>query len=204
MRIPSLDPRLLIGVGLVIVAVIGVVGVVLAANRTVSVYAAAAPIAAGAPVDPGAFDVVEVHVATPSGLYLAPGDATDDLVITRPIGPGEFIPLSALGTEDAGMSAVVVPITGAVPASVATGSDVTLWAAQPGEKSGTFAASAVLVESAHVVALIAEERMIGSGSVQLELRVPAAQVAAVLDAIANGAQLQVVPIHTPLVTGQGN
>ena len=139
-----------------------------------------------------------MHIATPTDLYLRPGAAPDEFVVTRPIGAGEFIPVSALGEPDAGTAAVVVPISGGVPASVAIGSEVALWAAKPADKPGTFAASSVLVESAQVVAVIEEDRMIGAGGLELELRIPSGQVAAVLDAIANGAQLQVVPLHTPL------
>ena len=204
MRLPALNLRLVLGVVLILAAVLGVVSVVLNANRTVTVYAAPTPLAAGTAVSINSLARVDVHVGTPTNLYLTPSNGDGEIVITRPIGAGEFIPMSALGEPDAGIASVVVPLTGSIPASVGVGTDVAVWVARPGEKSGTYAASQVLVESAHVVRVVEDERMIGKGGVQLELRIPISQVSAVLDAIANGSQLQVVPLHTPMQAGSGN
>lgn len=202
-----LDPRLLIGSILVVASVCGVIWVVSSANRTVSVYVASAPIAQGDPLTSQSLSIVEVPVSASNELYLTPEQFDDSgfagldgaaVISTRPIGEGEFLPLSAVGVADESSAPVVVTISGALPEHVSTGVTVELWAASPGERPGTYGAPVVLVQQAHVVRVLESQQLVNSGQVEVELRIPDADLAEVLTALTNGSRLHVVPVYRPV------
>lgn len=194
-----LDPRLLIGSLLVVASVLGVVWVVSSAKQTVPVYVAAAPIAQGDAVTEQSLSLVEIPVAATNDLYLTPeGLADASIITTRPIGEGEFVPLSALGVGDETSAPVVVTISGALPENVGTGVAVELWAAAPGERPGTYNTPVVLVQQAQVVRVLESQQLVNNGQVEVELRIPDADLAEVLTALTNGSRLHVVPVYQPL------
>jgi hypothetical protein len=150
------------------------------------------------------------------------------VIITRSVSAGELIPHSAVGSQaGANLTSLVVATPSALPASVVPGSRVDLWAAvQASEQAdgddgtdadgtadagtgdsgdaptdggaGSFAPPSVLVSSAIVVRIIDQKQLVASSGSSVELLVPKADVAAVLDAVANGAILSVVPVDLPL------
>lgn len=194
-----LDPRLLIGSILVVASVLGVIWVVSSAKQTVPVYVAAAPIAQGDTISEQSLSLVEVPVAASNDLYLAPetlGDAA--IITTRPIGQGEFVPLSALGAGDDSSAPVVVSISGALPENVSAGVAVELWAAAPGERPGTYEAPMVLVQQAQVVRVLESQQLVNNGQVEVELRLPDADLAEVLTALTNGSRMHLVPVYQPV------
>ncbi|KAB1641156.1 SAF domain-containing protein [Gulosibacter chungangensis] len=194
-----LDPRLLIGSVLVIASVLGVVWVVSAAKQTVPVYVAAVAIAQGDTISEQSLSLVEVPVAGSNELYLSPESLSDAAIITtRPIGAGEFIPLSALGAGDDASAPVVVAISGALPENVSTGVAVELWAAAPGERPGTYEPPVVLVQQAQVVRVLESQQLVNNGQVEVELRLPDADLAEVLTALTNGSRMHLVPVFQPV------
>lgn len=194
-----LDPRLLIGSLLVVASVVGVVWVVSSAKQTVPVYVAAAPIAQGDAVTEQSLSLVEIPVAETNELYLMPDGLADaSIITTRPIGQGEFVPLSALGVGDETSAPVVVTISGALPENVGTGVAVELWAASPGERPGTYNTPVVLVQQAQVVRVLESQQLVNNGQVEVELRIPDADLAEVLTALTNGSRLHVVPVYKPV------
>lgn len=194
-----LDPRLLIGSLLVVASVLGVIWVVSSAKQTVTLYAAAVPIAQGDSITAETLSVLEVPVAPSNDLYLTPDQLGESSVIsTRPIGAGELLPLSALGVGDDASAPVVVTISGALPENVVTGVAVELWAAAPGERPGTYGAPVVLVQQAQVVRVLESQQLVNSGQVEVELRIPDDDLAGVLTALTNGSRLHVVPVYRPV------
>lgn len=196
-RRTRVDPRLFVGILLVVLAVAGVVGVVQAAARTTRVYAAATALASGDTISDDKLRAVEVSAAMSTDLYLTRLDGSPRIA-TRPIGAGELVPLSALGMADPGRAAVVVPISGVLPADIGPGTDVEVWAAEPGQRPGTFTAPRVLVTNAHVVRVIESDGLVASDSVNVEVRVARTDLPAVFGATANGSRLQLVPTVQPV------
>ena len=92
------DPRLLIGLALIALAVAAVVMIVQGADTTSPFYAAARDLAPGTVV--GDDDLVVVHVRVSSGEYVPQSDAVVGRVLNRTIGAGELIPVSALVSAD--------------------------------------------------------------------------------------------------------
>lgn len=206
-RRPPLDPRLLIGIGLVVASVAGVVALVGAADRRITVYAADTTIAPGQHV--GADDLVVRQVALDDApaLYLTAADLpASGLVATSVIRAGELVPRSAVGSASGSEStALVLPLAGDVSESVVAGADVDVWASaagpdDPSVAEGTgFGPPVVIVPDATVVRVVEDDGFVSAADGRsIEVLVPRSRIARVLQAIADGDALAVVPAGIPL------
>lgn len=92
------DPRLLVGLLMIAVAVTAVTGIVRASDTTAPYYAAKDTLAPGTVLTRD--DVVVVHVRIPSGPYVAPTQEPWGQVVTRVVGDGEIVPRAALADPD--------------------------------------------------------------------------------------------------------
>lgn len=194
------DPRFAIGIALVVLSVAGVVAIVSTADSSVEVMAAREDFAPGQRVSAADLQLTKARVADADSLYLSRADVPDGgLVITRPVSRGELLPQSAVGTADGlELTSVVVSTTTELPESVGSGSRIDVWSAAQ-EQTGTFAAPTVIVPSAMVVRLVQDEGLVvDSSGPSVELLVPRSSVARVLEAVANGAAISVVPVDLPL------
>jgi hypothetical protein len=170
------------------------------ADSTIAVLSARVALFSGDRVS--ADDLVERRVRLDglAGDYLTAKDLPRaGLVITKPVATGELVPLSAVGARSGvRKTSVVVPLSGELAASVAVGSPVELWSATVGE-SQHFERPKVLVASATVVRLLDDETLVArSSAVSVELQIPRSRTSAVLDAIANGSSLSLVPATSPV------
>jgi len=193
------DPRFAIGVLLVAASVAGVVAIVGAADTSLTVYAARGALSPGDRVDADDLVAVDVRLDGAHELYLVPSDLPDDgLVVTRPIGDGELVAASAVGsTLGEQQTAIVLAVNGELAASVDAGSGVDVWSARQAG-SGLFEAPAVIVSAATVVRLVDREGfVVDDGSAAIEVLVPRAQIARVLEAVANDDAISVVPASLP-------
>ena len=194
------DPRFAIGIVLVVVSVLGVVGVVSAADSSVFVYAARSSLSPGDRVHASDVDARSVRLGSLGSRYLVDGDIPrTGFVVTRAVSAGELIPASAVGDVlGSAVASIVVSVSGELARSVGDGSVVDLWCAKETEDS-VFGPPAVLVASATVVRVIAAEGVIADRSQQsVELLVPRTKTAAVLEAIANADALSLVPSSIPV------
>jgi len=193
------DPRFIIGLLLVAASVGGVYAIVSFADTSVPAYTARDPLAQGDVISLD--DLVESHVRLDGAddLYLLEGDVPDDgLVVVKPVAAGELVPASAVGSA-AGQrfASVVLTLATQLPASVGPGSPVDLWSAQEGDDG--FGPPTVLVSSATVVRLVTSEGLVVDKRVAtVELLVPKSKIARVLEAVANGDALSVVPVSIPV------
>jgi hypothetical protein len=203
------DPRFAIGLALVVVSVAGVVGLVSQANSSVDVFAARTTLTPGEHVSASDLVPTSVRAGRIEKLYLSAGQIpSSGVVITRSVAAGELVPSSAVGSEaGAGLTSVVVSVNSVLAASIGPGSRVDLWSAaqattmvgdSTGAAPGTFEAPTVLVSSAIVVRIVDQKNLVATQGTSVELLVPKSDTASVLDAIANGAALSVVPVDLPL------
>ncbi len=88
------DPRLVVGLALIAVAVTGVAVALSAADRTEPVYATRGELVPGAVIGPDDLEIQHVRVG--AGYVRAPQGDPTGLVVTRSIGAGELIPAGAL------------------------------------------------------------------------------------------------------------
>jgi hypothetical protein len=193
----ALDPRLLIGVALILASALGTTALVGALTRTVVVYRAEGPILAGQHVTAARLAPATVRLGDAAALYLSGALPPGGLVATRPIAAGEMVPRSAVGTDPAVHSAtVVVDLASPLASGVAVGSTVDLWsAAKSDPNENRYAPPVVLVGDAVVARVVAPGGLIaGTKEDSVELQVPRDEVAAVLAAQAGGARLSAVEI----------
>ena len=193
------DPRFAIGVVLVAASIAGVVAIVGAADSSLVVYAARAPLAPGDHIDLDDLEATSVRLDGADALYLGPSDVPDDgLVVTKPVADGELVPASAVGSSlGEQQTAIVLAVNGELAASVVAGSGVDVWSARQ-TGSGLFEAPAVIVSGATVVRLVDRDGfVVDDGSAAIEVLVPKAQIARVLEAVANDDAISVVPASLP-------
>jgi hypothetical protein len=206
-RRTTLDPRLLLGIALVAASVAGVLGIVGAADRRVTVYAAAETLAPGDRV--AADDLVPRQVALDDArtLYLTDADlGPSGLFATTVVRRGELVPRSAVGSEQGSDStSLVLRLGGEVSASVVAGAVIDVWASPrlngdpQGGAAGGFGPPAVLCSDAITVRVVAADGIVSAGDGQsVEVLIPRSRVARLLQAIANGDALAVVPAGIPL------
>lgn len=194
------DPRFAIGLVLVLAAVGGVFVIVAGSDRTTTVYAARSVLTVGEHLEAGDLGLSQVRLDGADDLYLTPGRLpADGVIVTRTVAEGELVPASAVGRNSgAERSSVVVDLTSTLAAAVGPGAVVDVWSArQTGQAK--FAPPAVLVGRAGVVRIVEPVGLVAAnGRRSVELLVPRDRVAAVLEAIANGDAIAVVPVNEPL------
>jgi hypothetical protein len=194
------DPRFAIGLALVVGSVVGVYAIVAGSDRTTPVYAARASLAVGDRIDPSDLVVARVRLDGSAGLYVTPDRLPGDgLVVTRTVTAGELLPLSAVGTTAGALvTSVVVDLQGKLAAAIQAGSVVDVWSARQGENQ-RFGPPSVLVGRASIVRIVESTGLITADNGQsVEILVPKDKVAAVLESIANGDAIAVVPVNTAL------
>lgn len=202
------DPRLLIGLALVLASVVLGARVVGAAQQTIGVWALARDVGAGQPLTTADLRVVQVHLdAATATAYLAASDVLDaDLVALRGLGAGELVPRSALGRSgDLTSRPVTVPVAGNVPQGVQVGALVDLWVVRADGVSASDDASEPerLVEAAEVSAVVTGGGALGARSgADVQVVVPEAAMPAVLQAVSDDADLVLVPV--PGAAGAGS
>ena len=195
------DPRFAIGVVLVVVSAASVVGIVLSVDRTVQVYAATGALHAGDRVTESDLESRFVRLDGVEGVYLTQGALPKEgVVIVRTVSAGELVPLAAVGQiVGERVASVVVSVSTQLPKSVAPTSVVDLWTASEVD-SGVYGPPAVLVASATVVRVLESSGFIaGAQTVGVELLVPRDRIARVLEALANGDTMSLVPVSLSVV-----
>ena len=150
------DPRLLVGLLLIAVAIVGVTVIVQGADRTAAYYAAGTTLTPGSVIEEG--DLTVTHVRVAEGTYLAATDAAEPWgqVATRVIEHGELIPASALtGPEQFDARPVAVVTTSPVADDVQAGASVDVWVTAPDEAGQPV--SALVGEQLVVTDVVREE-----------------------------------------------
>lgn len=189
------DPRLAIGIALVIGSIAAVVGIVALADEGVEVYAAPSLLTAGERVTADDLELRRVALGADAEAYLSVDEMPrEGVVVSRTIGAGELVPRAAVGDERGPRSTtVVVALTTPLGATVAPGDTLDLWAS-PEEEAGRFGAPTVIASGAQLVREVAEDGIVaGAEAARVELLVPRRDVARILFALANGDALAAVP-----------
>lgn len=183
------DPRLLIGLLLIAIAVTAVSGIVRSADTTVAYYAAKDVLTPGSVLT--AKDVVVVQVRVPDGAYLAPGEEPWGQVVTRVVGDGELLPRGALAApQDFEGRPIAVRTSLPLADGVQQGSivDVYLTRTDGDEPQTELVASGLVVESVDH-----DSGSFSVGTVEtVYVVVPQDDVAPFLDALATEGDISVV------------
>jgi hypothetical protein len=195
-----IDPRFAVGVVLIVLSVVGVVALVTSANSSIDVLAARTALTPGQRVSASDLVPTSVRAGQAEKLYLRASDVPPSgLIVTRAVSAGELVPTSAVGSR-AGLrlTSIVVTVNAPLAESIGAGSRVDVWAAREID-SDHFAAPRVLASSAIVVRIVDSKSIMttNSGS-SVELLVSKTSTAGLLEDVANGAAISVLPVDLPL------
>lgn len=193
------DPRLIVGIVLVVASVLMGTLLVSRLSATTPVLVARGTIVPGDEIDPEQLTTVELRLGDQQDQYVGSVDAVPDgAVATRTIQAGELLPVSALGQgSDVPLRPVVIPVDATVAESVVPGAAVELWHTASGEAADPGAANgggAELLVSDAVVRRIDEGSSLGMRSMAVEVLVPKDQVGTLLEVLARGERLDVIGV----------
>ena len=201
------DIRLPIGIVVILASIAAAVGLVAALDRTETAWAAPHDLVVGDVVRLADLHPRPVRLDLVEGAYLVGSlDPDAEIVVLRSVGVGELIPLSAVGdVASIETAVVVVPIDGPLASGLVPGSSADLWAARPEQGGGTASGPPVVLVPAAVVGRVVEDAGIVAGAaIAVEVVVPRDRVAAVLDALAAGGAIALVPaLPTPPTVDPG-
>lgn len=193
------DARLVIGVLLVLLSVLGGARLVASFDDATPVYAAARPLLPGQEVAEADVTAISVRLEDTAGRYvdaaapLAPGT-----FVLRTVQVGELVPASAIGSaQQADDKTVTVPVDPAAASTLDVGSVVDIWVSRrdndaPGAR---YLDPELVLEQAVVADVPADSAALGMGvgRTAVQVVVPAEEVAAVISSVDQEARLTLVP-----------
>lgn len=193
------DPRLIIGLVLLLTSVALGARVVALADHTEPVYAARGTLPTGTPLTTDALMVVRVRLAGTEAAYL---DARRSLppgqVLVRPVGSGEIVPLAAIAPAEAlELRPVSIPIDGDPPAGLVSGGVVDVWASAKRREAvgGGYDEPERIARTVEVFDVRAPGTGLSSSRTgSAEVLLPFEELASVLDALANQARVVILPV----------
>ena len=188
------DPRLLVGVLLVLVSVAGVVFLVGSADRTTEVFAARGGIAVGERLTQDNVVRAKVRLGETEQHYItAESGLPDGVVAVQRIGKDQLVPRASLGSVDElDRKPVALTIEETLPAQAVAGARVDVWVAQPDARNG-FSEPKLLLPGAEIAEVTSGSTALGSSKTTvLMVLVEDGQMPALLGAQANKAKISVV------------
>ncbi|MDD1477033.1 hypothetical protein [Arthrobacter sp. H16F315] len=188
------DPRLIIGILLVLASVAGVIAVVGAADQTAEAYTAREAIAVGETLSADKLDRVKVRLGEVEQHYLTPATGVPDgLVAVQRIGKDQLLPRGSFGRPDGlDRKPVAVTVEEALPEQAVAGSRVDVWVALPDTRNG-FSQPALLLPGAEIARITPGSTALGSArSTVVMVLVTDGQMPNLLGAQANKAKISVV------------
>lgn len=189
------DPRLIVGIILVVASVLMGALLVSRLAATVPVLVVRSPVVPGDVIDPDDLGTVQMRLGEQEGLYVGTVEAIPEgAVATSAIQAGELLPLSAVGqASDVPLRPIVIPVDTTVAESVAPGAKVELWHTGPAPEDGGTGQAELLVSDG-IVRHIDEGSSLGMRSMSVEVLVPRDDLAAVLSVLAQEERLDVIGV----------
>jgi len=188
------DPRLLVGILLVLVSVAGVVFLVNGADRTTEVYAARDGIAVGEQLTPENVVRAKVRLGETEQHYIpVESGLPEGMVAVQRIGKDQLVPRASLGeVDDLDRKPVAITVEGTLPSQAVAGARVDVWVAQPDAKNG-FSEPKLLLPGAEIAEVAEGSSALGSTKTTvLMVLVEDGPMPALLGAQANDAKISVV------------
>lgn len=188
------DPRLLIGILLVLMSIAGVIALVGSADKTTQVYTAREDIAVGQVVAVADLSIVSVRLDdVESGYVTVEGGLAEGRVALQRVAKNQLVPKESLGKADAlNRKPVAISVEGELPAQAVGGARVDVWVALPGA-SRAFDEPQLLLPGAEIAQVVSGAAALGaSKTTQVLVLVTDEQMPKLLGAQANKASISVV------------
>lgn len=193
------DARLVVGVLLVLLSVLGGARLIASLDDTTPVYAAARPLLPGQEIAEQDLTTISVRLQDTAGRYVDAGAPLGPGTFAlRTVQVGELVPRSAIGTaQEANDKTVTVPVDPAAASTLAVGTVVDIWVSRRDQDaSGTRYLDPVLLLEQAVVADVPSDSGalgMGVGRTAVQVVVPAEQVSGVISSVDQDARLTLVP-----------
>lgn len=188
------DPRLLVGILLVLASLAGVIALVGTADRTIQVYAAREPIAVGQRVSKDDLAIVKVRLDDVESSYVTLADGLPEgRVAVQRIAKNQLVPQESLGAADTlNRKPVAISIQESLPSQAVAGSRVDVWVSLPDARNG-FGVPQLLLPSAEIAQVTEGASTLGGSKEKVVLvLVTDEQMPKLLGAQANKAKVAVV------------
>ncbi|MDQ1595177.1 MAG: hypothetical protein QOH40_1733 [Arthrobacter pascens] len=188
------DPRLLVGVLLILASVVGVISLLGSADKTTEVFVAREAIAVGEKLTPDNVSRVKVRLGEVESHYItAESGMPDGLVAVQRIGKDQLLPRESLGAVDLlDRKPVAVTVQEALPEQAVAGTRVDVWVSMPDARNG-FAQPKLLLPGAEIAQVSPGSTALGSSkSTVLMVLVGDEHMPSLLGAQANDAKISVV------------
>lgn len=188
------DPRLLVGVLLILASVVGVISLLGSADKTTEVFVAREAIAVGEKLTPDNVSRVKVRLGEVESHYItAESGMPDGVVAVQRIGKDQLLPRESLGAVDLlDRKPVAVTVQEALPEQAVAGTRVDVWVSMPDARNG-FAQPKLLLPGAEIAEVSPGSTALGSSkSTVLMVLVGDEHMPSLLGAQANEAKISVV------------
>jgi len=188
------DPRLLVGVLMVLASMAGVIFLIGSADRTTEVYAAREGIAVGERLTQENVVAAKVRLGDTEQHYITvEAGLPQDVVATQRIGKDQLVPRASLGAVDQlNRKPVALNVEQTLPSQAVAGARVDVWVAQPDAKNG-FSEPKLILPGAEIAEVANGSTALGSSKTTvLMVLVEDKQMPALLGAQANEAKISVV------------
>ncbi|MFC4394739.1 MULTISPECIES: hypothetical protein [Micrococcaceae] len=188
------DPRLLVGVLLVLASIAGVIFLVGSADRSTEVYAAREGIAVGERLTQENVVRAKVRLGDTEQHYITvAAGLPQDVVAMQRIGKNQLVPRASLGAVDQlNRKPVALTVEQTLPSQAVAGARVDVWVAQPDAKNG-FSEPKLILPGAEIAEVANGSTALGSSKTTvLMVLVEDKQMPALLGAQANEAKISVV------------
>lgn len=189
------DPRLLLGILIVLASTAGIIALTSTLDKTVPMYVAKSDISLGEQLSVDKLDIAHVKLDSLSQRYLA---ADPERIAGRRanslIRVGELIPASAVGLESGtNRRPVSVNLPDELPAAITAGAHVDVWVAAKDRAANAYQAPTLLLPAAEVTFRVARATGFGgTAGTTVELLVHDEKLADLLEAMANEARITLV------------
>lgn len=142
-----LDPRIVGGILLMVVAVVVGSRVVAASSQTAPIWSATRPLAVGTVLAAGDLEAVDVNLGDAGARYVGAGADPIGREVSVPLQPGELVPAAALA-DPVSARVVVVPVPAdKFPPDVDHGSVIDLYLSTESLSGGTTTVDTELLEA---------------------------------------------------------
>ena len=189
------DPRLVVGLLLVLTSIVAVILLISALNRTEPYYVAAHDLSVGQSITDDDLVTVDVRLQDASPQYVAGGtDLGDNDVLVQRIPKGQLVPAAAVGTADElDRSPVGIALETPLPAEASAGSRVDVWVADQKASGRGYESPRKLVPGAEISTIESTNSALASstGTTVHVLATPA-QIEPLVDALGNSAKVTLV------------
>lgn len=190
------DPRLLVGLLLVLASVAGVVALLQSTDRTAAYWAAKQDLAPGAPLSEGHFVPVEANLAGADERYLSADEpAPVDRMLVSAVRAGELVPAGGVVDADPQERRPVgLALAEPLPSGVGVGDRVDVWVALPEQEGNGFGRPERLAARVELSELVEDSGAFGAGgSIRIQAMIGPEELPELLEAKVRDARITVVP-----------